>query len=98
MLMLTLRCVMQICERVMSPEEYAGKKKKLEKKRPELAKASHTIMICMKRQAKPEKLMPEWEELSAVACAVQNIYLMTGPLGLGGGPLHCSSSDFILVS
>ena len=30
--------------------------------------------------------MPEWEELSATACSVQNIYLMAHALGIGGGP------------
>ena len=35
-------------------------------------------------QAKQEKVMPEWEELSATACSVQNIYLMAHALGIGG--------------
>ena len=30
--------------------------------------------------------MPEWEELSATACSVQNIYLMAHALGIGGVP------------
>ena len=30
----------------------------------------------MKRQAKPNKRLPEWEEICAVACAVQNMHLM----------------------
>lgn len=29
------------------------------------------IAICMARQPRPEKLMPLWEEIAAVACAVQ---------------------------
>ena len=46
-------------------------------------KVSHLLLICMKRQAREDKLMPEWEELSAVAMSVQNIHLMATALGLG---------------
>jgi nitroreductase len=42
------------------------------------------IAICMARQAKPGKLMPLWEELAAVACAVQNMHLMAASLGVAG--------------
>ena len=38
------------------------------------------------RQAKPEKLMPEWEVLCAVAASVQNMHLMAHALGLAGMP------------
>ena len=42
-------------------------------------------MIGMKRQARPDRRLPEWEEISAVAMSVQNIYLMTTTLnGVGG--------------
>ena len=34
----------------------------------------------MKRQALPDKLMPEWEELCAVAMAVQNFHLMSAAM------------------
>ncbi|MCS6832901.1 MAG: nitroreductase [Flammeovirgaceae bacterium] len=37
------------------------------------ALASHIIAICMKRQ--PSQQIPEIEEIAAVACAVQNMYL-----------------------
>ena len=43
-------------------------------------KVSHLIMIGMKRQARPDRRLPEWEEISAVAMSVQNIYLMTTTL------------------
>jgi hypothetical protein len=43
---------------------------------------SHMIAICMARQPKPDKLMPLWEELAAVACAVQNMHLMATSLGV----------------
>lgn len=45
-------------------------------------KASHVIALCMKRD--PNKKFPEVEEIAAVACAVQNIYLSTTAYGLGG--------------
>ena len=48
-------------------------------------KVSHMIIIGMKRQARPDRRLPEWEEISAVAMSVQNIYLMTTTLnGVGG--------------
>ena len=46
-------------------------------------KVSHLIVLCMKRQAKPEKLMPEWEELCATAMAVQNIHLQATAMDIG---------------
>lgn len=45
-------------------------------------KASHIIAIGMKRSAK--KNIPEIEDIEAVACAVQNIYLSVAAYGLGG--------------
>ncbi|HEU4470222.1 MAG TPA: nitroreductase [Flavisolibacter sp.] len=45
-------------------------------------KASHVIALCLKRD--PNKKFPEIEEISAVACAVQNIYLSVAAYGLGG--------------
>ena len=44
--------------------------------------ASHIIALGMKRS--PEKKVPEVEEIAAVACAVQNIYLSVTVYGLGG--------------
>ena len=44
--------------------------------------ASHVIAICMKRD--PNKKHPEIEEIEAVACAVENIYLSVTAYGLGG--------------
>jgi nitroreductase len=44
--------------------------------------ASHVIALCMKRD--PNKKHPEVEEIAAVACAVQNIYLSVTAYGLGG--------------
>lgn len=45
-------------------------------------KASHVIALCMKRD--PNKKHAEVEEIAAVACAVQNIYLSVTAYGLGG--------------
>lgn len=43
--------------------------------------ASHVISIGMKRD--PKERVPEIEEISSVACAVQNMYLTASSLGLG---------------
>ncbi len=45
-------------------------------------KASHVIALGMKRSANPN--IPEIEDIEAVACAVQNIYLSVAAYGLGG--------------
>ncbi|HEX6334660.1 MAG TPA: nitroreductase [Flavisolibacter sp.] len=45
-------------------------------------KASHVIALCLKRD--PNKKFPEIEEISAVAAAVQNIYLSVTAYGYGG--------------
>lgn len=45
-------------------------------------KASHIIAICMKKT--PKKNIPQTEDIAAVACAVQNIYLSVTAYGLGG--------------
>lgn len=44
--------------------------------------ASHIIAITMKRSRQSK--IPEIEEIEAVACAVQNIYLSVSAYGLGG--------------
>jgi nitroreductase len=44
--------------------------------------ASHVIALCLKRD--PNKKFPEMEEIAAVSCAVQNIYLSVTAYGLGG--------------
>jgi nitroreductase len=45
-------------------------------------KASHVIAIGMKRSI--NKNIPEQEDIAAVACAVENIYLSVQAYGLGG--------------
>ncbi|MDB4291872.1 nitroreductase [Maribacter sp.] len=45
------------------------------------AKAGALIAICMQRDAK--ECVPEWEEVAAVAMAVQNMWLCCTELGIG---------------
>lgn len=58
------------------------KEAKYQKLRTQPMKASHIIAIGMKRT--PGSKIPELEEIEAVACAVQNIYLTVSAYGLGG--------------
>ena len=44
-------------------------------------KAGAVIAICMQRD--PEERVPEWEEIAAVAMAVQNMWLCCTELGIG---------------
>jgi nitroreductase len=45
------------------------------------ALSSHIIVVGMKRDAK--KSLPEWEELGAVFCAIENMYLTATAYGAG---------------
>lgn len=60
----------------------AFKTDKYEKMKVQPLKASHIISLATKRSAK--KGIPEIEDIEAVACAVQNIYLSVAAYGLGG--------------
>lgn len=62
-----------------TPETFDAEKFEKLATRPLLAQA--IIAICMERQ-KSEKI-PEMEEIEAVACSVQNIYLTCAAYGLG---------------
>lgn len=53
-----------------------------EKMQRQPLKASHIISIGMRRTT--TKNIPEMEDIAAVACAVQNIYLSVTAYGLGG--------------
>ncbi len=44
----------------------------------------YMVAICMRRQALPAKVMPEWEEMCAVASAVQNMWLAATAHGIAG--------------
>ena len=63
---------------------------KLEKSLEKIASSAAVIAICMQRD--PKERVPEWEEIAATAMAVQNMWLMTGQLGLGG---YWSSPGYI---
>ena len=55
---------------------------KLKKTLEKVTTSAAVIVICMQRD--PKESVPEWEEVAATAMAVQNLWLMTGELGLGG--------------
>lgn len=44
-------------------------------------RSSAVIAICMQRD--PEAQVPEWEEIAAVGCAVQNMWLTCAAYGIG---------------
>lgn len=51
-------------------------------RRDKVLQSGAVIAICMQRC--PKESVPEWEEIASVAMAVQNIWLMTQELNLGG--------------
>lgn len=55
--------------------------KKYEKTQAKPLQSSCVIAICMQRD--PEERLPEWEEVAAVACAVQNMWLSCTAYGIG---------------
>lgn len=67
--------------RETTPEE-EFKPAKLEKWDRKAEQVSHVIAIGMMRD--PEERVPEIEEIAAVACAVQNIYLSLEAYGVAG--------------
>lgn len=56
--------------------------KKYEKTLKKALQSSCVIAICMQRD--PEERVPEWEEIAAVSCAVQNLWLSAHAFGIGG--------------
>ena len=54
---------------------------KYEKMQAKAEQSSCIIVICMQRD--PDERLPEWEELSAVACAVQNMWLTCTAMDIG---------------
>ncbi len=52
-----------------------------QKNRENPTRAGAIIAICMQRD--PEARIPEWEEIAAVACAVQNMWLTCTAHGIG---------------
>ena len=62
------------------PEKYSEKKYEKTIKKP--LQSGCVIAICMMRDE--QQRLPEWEELAAVACAVQNIWLTCTAHQIGG--------------
>ncbi len=60
-------------------EKYS--EKKFEKTKANPLRSSCVIAICMQRD--PNEGIPEWEEVAAVACAVQNMYLTCAAHNIG---------------
>ncbi|MBI5915248.1 MAG: nitroreductase [Bacteroidetes bacterium] len=61
------------------PDEFSEMKFNKAKENPQLSAC--VMAICMKRD--PELRVPDWEELAAVACAVQNMWLTCTAYGIG---------------
>ena len=72
--------------------ESSFSERKYQKRLNSPLKASHIVAICMQRD--PEERVPEWEEIAAVACAVQNMLLTTSAKGLGA---YWSTPGFALA-
>lgn len=66
-------------EQNIPAEKYSEIKHKKWKKNP--LSSACVIAICMQRE--PAESLPEWEEISAVACAVQNMWLTCTEKGIG---------------
>lgn len=66
-------------------------------RRDKVMNSGAVIAICLQRC--PKESVPEWEELASVAMAVQNMWLMTHELNLGGywsSPVSVHQLDEIL--
>lgn len=63
----------------VAPAEFSPKKYEKTKSNP--LRSACVIAICMQRD--PAESLPEWEEIAAVACAVQNMYLTCTAYGIG---------------
>ncbi len=61
------------------PEFFQQRKYDKNKQKP--LQCACVIAICMQRD--PDESVPEWEELAAVACAVQNMYLSCTAYDIG---------------
>jgi len=61
------------------PEKFS--EKKLKKLQTKPLKAGCMIAICMQRDTKES--IPEWEEIAAVSCGVQNMWLTTTAYDIG---------------
>ena len=68
-----------------NPDKLAAALQKIERKGKDVSKCAAVVAIILKRlpNAKGE-LMPEWEDMCAVACAVQNLHLQLTAEGYCG--------------
>lgn len=62
-----------------APEQYSEKKYEKTWKNP--LRSGCVIAICMQRE--PAESLPEWEEIAAVACAVENMWLSCTAYDIG---------------
>lgn len=70
---------------------------KLAKIKQNIERSSHIIAIIWHRE--PTGLVPEWEEIAAIACAVQNLWLSAHARGLASywsTPPHALASGHFL--
>lgn len=81
----------ELYEQTTAPENFNPKKKEKIALRP--SQSSVIIAVCMEREA--AERIPEIEEVEAVACAVQNMYLTCTAYGIGG---FWSSPKFIYTA
>lgn len=72
-------------------EKFSDKKYEKNKKKP--LQSSCVIAICMQRDL--EATLPEWEELAAVSCAVQNMWLTCTANNIG---CYWSSPGYIKIA
>ena len=70
------------------PDKYSETKYEKTKMKP--LQSSHVIALLLERH---EELLPEWEEVAALACAVQNMWLTASANGLGA---YWSSPKFAI--
>lgn len=67
---------------------------KLRRKKKKIIKSEAVILILMKRDKK--KRLPEWEEIAAVACAVNNMWTYAAENNMGGywsSPFYIDKMD-----
>ena len=64
---------------------------KYEKFRQKALRSQCVLGICMQRD--PKESLPEWEELAATACAVQNMWLTCTAFGIG---CYWSTPNFVV--
>ena len=76
---------------VTPPEKF--REMKYKKTRKKVLASSHVIAICLNRSI--DVVIPEWEELAAAACAVQNFWLTVSAYGYGG---YWSTPKYISIA